>query len=602
MGKRMNGRGDHGHAGAGLRGELKASPVISRANLRRGEQLFRFPAFSDRQLESIESGLALAKTRHQQEAGRPMSPHELRFAIYDQIHKARCGGFSTTELTNLTTDDGKKIERIEMAIYPTSDPMKSHAQRVVVEGEGAHDFGNVQLADPAVRFVIDSNEGRLAASQSQYASEDKRKLVMQLAASTGVTTQQGNTAGDRAMVESTRDTGVYGGTTALIGPAMLNEMLRIRSRRADFNQWMRFGVAPELFFEIPAKMNNALMQLFDAGNSGRLAGKYAGRKSTVLPRQEMGVAGTWLRPKYDKYSFESIGYLLYAMISMESLTSPAARMLGLWEDDLNDLLEGMGLIDGYDFIQSAWYGHYEGTQRRHEAGGSWVDTEEIPRGSAHFVTTNALKHWRWWDMENFDFWKPQAGSNYNKYQSADTQEDAMLFPVGNNKFVELVVMLNQMQILKGRKLDAIQLPVELLPMLALDEKTLNRDWAVETEGRFDGQKGYSGTVTIPMVGKVALFFHEPGDVPIFADANDLDIDHLIWGGELGKMVKHYPYWSQELTVFPGQQVVTDDESRSQVVPSESVNGRIVNLRCQEVDDLDSVSFIRGMLTAHTGAT
>jgi len=373
-------------------------------------------------------------------------------------------------------------------------------------------------------------------------------------------TVMGNTAGDRALIESVSDTNILGGTTGLLPPAIWDEILVKTSRAATFLPMCKIGICPGPTWEQWLRVRTIHDVLFEGTNLRDM-------KATTIPRIE-GAIGIEMGPAYEKaLHVLSNSFLYHTGMSWEALQAIRGSMIGM-EADVRQLLGEAPLAVGdHTIIQQAWAALELGYQRRWDKtnGPAWeAAVGEVPFGKAAVITTNSPKFQAYWNYEVGAIYVPVASADYKKYHSSLAIGDSALahlkkvYGVNTNKVLEIMLFIAGRMRDNGRRLGAVHMPHWLLEMYAMDDRAQNRLYAPVANLRFQGAAGYVGTINLLGFGEpVDVFSYDPGACPGFvsADSSAVTFDGLVIGYEPGEFLTYMPWIPPTMMVSPEYKLV-----------------------------------------------
>lgn len=414
------------------------------------------------------------------------------------------------------------------------------------------------------------------------AIEDLRRYEL----ASGHTTPQGNTATDRAFTYSWWDTGLYGGTSYLFGPPVLEGLLTLRSREVGWlRPFMNYGIAPGLTYQVKTETNNALRQIMTSASG------YTKMSTDVVPVKEGRVGSFFLRRKFGSADLGVRGYHLLSDITAEALMSPEARRVGAWQKTLNDLMIGLGLIDEVDAFLALWYGLTVGYSRQRKASdSSWdVSTLEVPRGKASYIGAAFLNHNLFYGYASGAILEPAASAgDYFKFGSAGAFKQD-IYPASGNKVIDLIVAIKHKLAQKHVKCEAVSLPLDMQIKLGLDANMADKTKVFgESDVRFKNEPGFIGTVLHPATGSVSLFAQPEGSIPNDLTTEDSKaVTGVIVAGEIGRAVTEHIFAPASVELSEGMEVVEYD-SVSQVIPNKKTVASGRSASAIQPFDLDSV--------------
>lgn len=507
-----------------------------------------FKAMGERERTGREEGLlaqlAEVKLEYHLAHGFAMPPSVLRHAVEEIVHRD-VFGVAPEDLLAGVVLRGENKGRVIKGF-----------------GGGLTRDGKIQLcaelADAGGKSVF---VGNLPTPGEAKEFAEARKFDL----ASGVTTQQGNTATDRALIYSWWDTGLYGGTSYLFAPPVLEQMLLMRSRQVGwFRPFTNIGIAPSLTYQIKSRTNNMVRQMFTAGSN------YSVLNSNIVPRKEGRPGAAFFRPKYGSADMAVRGYMIHSDITVEAMTSIEARRTGAWESALSDLMEGLSLIDEYDQVLAYFYGISTGYSRQRKTDdNSWsVASLEVPRGKANFIGTAFRNHALFYEYNGNVIKNPVShAADFFKHGSAEVFSYPG-FSAAGNEIIELAVALGVKQAEKHRGFDVMSVPFILAVKWGMDSRQSDKMKIFsEADPRFKNEPGFMGTLVHPAIGKVSVFSQPVASTPTdLTTADGVAIKGMVIAGEEGQAVTDHVFWPGSVLITDGAEVVEID-SVNQVLPN-----------------------------------
>ncbi|MCL4304295.1 hypothetical protein KJZ99_00070 [bacterium] len=498
---------------------------------------------------------------------------------------------------------GLKVDIVEQAMEFAREEFQLAHKRPMSHWEEYQAYSRIQFEvengfDPTTPEVVNAETGERVRLDSVMLSDirtsgprDPLYRGRDVSLSTPLGVNQGNTAGDRAVVTAPVDDGLLGRASAVMPIALLAEILRLRGRKRSHTWLSQPGPAPDLTFRLPLVTSSAESKGFDADARGKLSTL----KSGIVPRAEGGI-GYEVGVDVDFFDFMSCGYMFHCPTSWELMASRGGRMLRLENMGNEHMMELMDLVDDHDTILGLFTALTKGYVRYRQSAAWDVATREVARGKARYITTNALKYWWWFDQTGGQFYTPHAGANYLKYANASAVTSGFFgtSPVPHPIFKVLYALAALLDD-RNQPLEAASFPRDLLMQLGADEKHQNKLYETGDDVRFTGDPGYVGTIRLPGSGeRVAIIKQAAGSVPLAsigtADTSALYPQGLVIGGSVGRAMVHKTVWAPTLTVEKEYKLNASDVTR----PTGRNVATLYNLRCIEPFDLESVAMIQVM--------
>lgn len=285
-----------------------------------------------------------------------------------------------------------------------------------------------------------------------------------------------------SLMETSVDT-IYGSSTGIITPVLVDRMLRLTAEKVMAKNFATVVPMDSMMFYYPIR-------------NSRVTDNSTAVSATAKATAE-GRAGLDINVKYTKWEGNGWKFLRHAEITNE-IEEIVAKFINVSQDLSDDLALGHALLWDYSCF-NGWYDMItRGYWRRWDKGddaftsGSDLDETEIPFGAASVLTTNAKKNYIFQDGTDGKIYEPAVTTgNEMKFDSSTLLAGSTTSDLLMEGIAEACHKLK----VKGGIPEFVLLPQKLSRILFKDARLINTQILTGTT-KFQDENGYLGRVNI----------------------------------------------------------------------------------------------------------